>query len=162
MVLNGPFTISYFVLQNPQSTIPGSSDIVVDPHLVGVTHIFASPAESCAHCADQADKHLMIRNTVPFTSQLLDYVAIGDLRSMEPDDVLGFLKGRLRWRISKGDTGANVDPRSVSSLEIRVSAKKTVLDGNGKPTAQVDYFEYPQLIVDIIANASAQAGHLST
>jgi hypothetical protein len=81
---------------------------------------------------------------------------------MEPDDVLGFLKGRLRWRVSNGSTGENVDPRTISSLEIRVSAKKTVLDGNGKPTAQVDYFEYPQLIADIIANASAEAGHLTT
>ena len=79
---------------------------------------------------------------------------------MEPDDVLSFLKGRLRWRIVKAD-GQRVDPRTIPSLEISVSAKRTVLDEQGMPTDQVEYHQYPELVRDIIAGASSEAGHLA-
>ena len=160
LALNTSFTISYFILSSPNQNLGPATDLVTDPTLVGVTHIFTSPTESCPNCASQAAEKLLVRNTVPFTSQLLDYVATEQLRSMESADVLDFLKGRLRWRIVKAD-GDRVDPRTIPSLEISVSAKRTVLDAQGMPTDQVEYHEYPELVRDIIAGASAEAGHMA-
>ena len=81
---------------------------------------------------------------------------------MEPADVLGFLKGRLRWRIVKAD-GQRVDPRSITSLEISLSSKRTVVDEHGLPVAgqDVEYHEYPEVVRDIIAGASAEAEHMA-
>lgn len=160
LALNTSFTISYFVLASTNQNLGPATDLVLEPTLVGVTHIFTSPTESCLNCASQAAEKLIVRNTVPFTSQLLDYVATEQLRSMEPADVLDFLEGRLRWRIVKAD-GDRVDPRTIPSLEISVSAKRTVLDAQGMPTDQVEYHEYPELVRDIIAGASAEAGHMA-
>ena len=160
LALNTSFTISYFVVASPSQNLGPATDLVLDPSLVGVTHIFTSPAESCPNCASQAAEKLIVRNTVPFTSQLLDYVAIEQLRSMGPSDVLDFLEGRLRWRIVKAD-GEWVDPRAIPSLEISVSAKRTMLDAQGRPTDQVEYHEYPELVREIIAGASTEAGHMA-
>ena len=159
MALNNSFTISYFVLRSPQDNLGNNTDVVLDPALIGLTHIFTSPIEACPNCAEQATEKVLVRNTVPFTSQLLDYVSIGQLNSMEPDDVLKFLKGRLRWRVVKAD-GQSIDPRTIPSLAISVSAKRTVLDEHMLPTGQVEYHEYPELVRDIIAGSSAEAGHL--
>ncbi len=161
LALNTSFTISYFVLISPTQNLGPATDLVLDPTLIGVTHIFTSPVESCTNCASQAAEKLIVRNTVPFTSQLHDYIATEQLRSMEPRDVPDFLKGRLRWRIVKAD-GVRVDPRTIPSLKISVSAKRTVLDAQGMPTDQVEYHEYPELVRDIIASASAEAGHMAS
>lgn len=82
---------------------------------------------------------------------------------MDPSDVVNFLKGRLKWRIVKAD-GVMVDPRTIPSLKINVSAKKTVLDEQtGEPAegVEAEYTEYPALVRDIIAGASTEAGHLA-
>jgi hypothetical protein len=161
--LNKSFTITYFVLQSDNATIAPAADFAVDPALVGVSHAFTSPVETCPNCREQAEEKLVARNTIPITSQLLDYVAIEQLHSMEPHDVLPFLKTRLRWRIVKAN-GERVDPRTMESLEIRVSSKKTQLDEQThQPAADAEpeYVEYPEVVDEIIGGASAQAEHMA-
>ena len=69
------------------------------PTLAGINHVFAAPAAACDNCARQGEDHLVIGNTKPITSMLLDYVKIGKLANLQPDVVVPFLRSNLDWRV---------------------------------------------------------------
>ncbi|KAI0126190.1 hypothetical protein BJ170DRAFT_685428 [Xylariales sp. AK1849] len=155
MILNQAFTIPYFVVANPSVSIGSPQDFVTTPTLVGATHIFTAPIEACGNCASNARDRTIVRNTMFITSQLIDYIKVGSLESLDPEHVVPFLSKRLRWRVVTA-TGTQVDPRHLTdqgSLKVGISSRRTV-DGD-ESTAQ--YAEYPRVVTDIIAAASAQA-----
>lgn len=83
---------------------------------------------------------------------------IGELQSLEPEHVNPFLQKRLRWRITT-EQGDRIDPRDLANrnqLIIGISARKTVPGDATVP----EYFEYPEVIQNIITAASPQAGHI--
>ena len=93
------------------------------------------------------------------TSQLIDYVRIGQLYTLEPEHVTLFLQERLHWRITT-EQGRCIDPRDLATREqliVSISARKTVA---GDATVLPDYFEYSEVIQNIITAASPQAGHI--
>lgn len=101
MAVNGTFTIFYFI-----GDVSGVSeqDWTQSPGFVGVTHIFAAPVEACDNCGRQQEQATLVTSTTPVTSLLLDYVEIGELNSMEADDVNPFLVKNLKWRVQSVST----------------------------------------------------------
>ena len=69
--------------------------------MAGLSHVFTAPTEACDNCAGQAEDHLIVTDTSPITAMLSDYVAKQPekLASLEPRDVVPFLKENLRWRV---------------------------------------------------------------
>jgi len=98
LALNGAFTILYFVMEESRS-LPKDADFAMDPTLAGLTYIFTAPQQICDNCGQHAEQGTIVTNTVPITSLLLDYVAIGKLQSLNPEHVKPFLIKGLEWRI---------------------------------------------------------------
>lgn len=96
MALNGSFTIFYIIGDVIGETGSEWSQL---PGFVGITHIFTAPREACDSCGKQEEEARLVTATTPITSQLLDYVIIGELRSLDPEDVEPFLIKNLKWRI---------------------------------------------------------------
>ena len=97
-----------------------------------------------------------MRNTVPITSLLLDFVATGTLASLEPEDVKPFLVERLKWRVV-GVNGEGVDGRVMGrerGLRVGVSCKVGKLPrGSGVER----YEEFPEVGEEILGRASERA-----
>ena len=74
-------------------------DYSLAPTLAGSTYIFSSPREICENCQIQQEHGNLVSDTTPITPILMDYIKIGQLKSLEPDHVKPFLIDRLRWRV---------------------------------------------------------------
>jgi len=98
LALNGAFTILYFVMEESRS-LPKDADFAMDPTLAGLTYIFTAPQQICDNCGQHAEQGTTVTNSVPITSLLLDYVAIGKLQSLNPKHVKPLLIKGLKWRI---------------------------------------------------------------
>lgn len=96
MAANGSFTVFYII-----GDVDGDSgrEWAFNPGFVGVSHIFASPKEACDNCGRQDQQAKIVTSTTPITSLLLDYVKIGKLQSLDPEEVKPFLVKKLKWRI---------------------------------------------------------------
>lgn len=101
MSLNGSFSIYYFIGPAGGAITVPPQDYAVAPTLAGSTYIFAAPKEACDNCGNQDEAHHMVSDTTPITPMLLDYIKIGELANLEPENVKPFLVDRLRWRIQK-------------------------------------------------------------
>ena len=99
MVLNGAFSIMYFVNYESGRSFDDSQEVGLAPTLAGISYIFAAPREGCDNCGSQYEQATVVRDTSAITSQLLDYVDVGQLESLRPEHVQPFLIDRLRWRI---------------------------------------------------------------
>ena len=154
MALNGAFSIFYIISQNPEASIPQDADLALDPGLAGITHVFAAPVEACDNCGIQSELATVVTNTVPITSLLLDYVRVGELSSMEPDNVRPFLVQRLKWRILgiNGNAGNTRTMAERKGFKVNISVKISRLP---RGSDDVRYETYPEVIDEIIANASA-------
>jgi len=72
---------------------------MVTPTLAGLSHVFAAPVEACDNCGRHEQQAVLVSNTTPITSMLLDYMEIGELQSLHPEHVKPFLIERLKWRV---------------------------------------------------------------
>jgi len=129
------FTISVFIGRVP-STVPFDFH---DPEnsLVGQVYNFTSPDEGetrCENCAEQAVNHTLATGRIVLTNSLItrwkqalvhtpepaDGVRV--LGSMEPTDVVEFLKANLHWRV----TGASglVEVAEIPSIKVSVVVGK--------------------------------------
>lgn len=117
LALNGAFTIFWFI-EGDKTRINKTNpkDYVLLPTLAGLSHVFAAPVEGCANCEEQAEEDLIIRNTKPISSLLLDYVEVGQLASFDPEHVVPFLQERLDWRIVKVRVAAETHPLALLVL----------------------------------------------
>ncbi|KAI9663307.1 MAG: hypothetical protein M1831_002591 [Alyxoria varia] len=151
LALNGAFSIFYFVKDNND---PPGEKWLQDPSLAGITHIFAAPVEHCDNCGVQDEQSHVVTNTVPITSLLLDYVTIGQLESLRPEHVKPFLTRGLKWRVISPQTGTR-DPRQLAAnknFRVNVSCKVARLP---RDSGDVTYEKYPEIVQDILAQASA-------
>jgi tyrosinase len=97
LALNTSFTILYFIGSfTPSDSLVG---LMMAPTFAGLNHVFAAPIEACDNCEQQEGVAHMVRSTSPITSMLLDYVGTGELGSMRPEHVRGFLVKNLKWRV---------------------------------------------------------------
>ena len=82
---------------------------------------------TCARCSVRRD--LVVSGTVPLTHDLREAVAAGHLASLEPADVLPYLKEKLNWRVTLFDgsetPAAGVDGLVVSVVSTTVTAAGT-------------------------------------
>ena len=164
MALNGSFAIYYFV-----GPVTGNQETyMTQPALAGLTYIFTSPVETCGNCARQEKHSHLVSNTTRLTPMLLDCIKIGELRSLDAEDVKPYLIKNLKWRVvqvcyqlcATGLTLADLsafeslgdqrDPRTVRGLQISLSSVTKDLVGD----APQQYDEYPEVIQEIIDNSS--------
>ncbi|KAL9070477.1 MAG: hypothetical protein Q9157_005808 [Trypethelium eluteriae] len=147
LALNGSFTIFYFVGNFNSVDV---ENYELQPTMAGLNHVFTSSREACDNCGVQAEEGHLISGTKPITPMLLDYVKIGELPDITPANVVPFLTKNLKWRIV-GASGEPANPRTVAGFKVGVSSKLSPLTGtDGGPI----YEEYPQIVEQIIANAS--------
>ncbi|KAM7203335.1 hypothetical protein V8F33_002326 [Rhypophila sp. PSN 637] len=152
---NGPFTIYFFLAPQGEVTSEGAS-LAQSPFLAGINHMFVASAEACDNCGDLEALRQMSSETTPITPLLLTYLELEDneLESLRPEHVKPFLVKYLRWRVVFNGSEIQ-DPRVLAQsahLKIGVSAK--VYHDDGTKT----YEEYPDVVEQIKANASAVAG----
>ncbi|KAJ4248373.1 hypothetical protein NW762_012703 [Fusarium torreyae] len=101
MALNGSYTIFYIIGDVDGQSGQEWSSL---PGFVGVSHIFTAPAEACDNCGRQEEQAKLVTSTTPITSLLLDYANVGQLGSMNPEDVEPFLVKNLKWRVQTAST----------------------------------------------------------
>jgi tyrosinase-like protein len=68
--------------------------------LAAFSYSFTASVETCGNCAKQEEERVKITSSEVLTPMLIDYIKIGELRSLEPSDVKPFLVDGLRWRVS--------------------------------------------------------------
>ncbi|KAI9656603.1 MAG: hypothetical protein M1821_004810 [Bathelium mastoideum] len=153
MALNGSFGIYYFI-----GPAGGAIDVpperwIVAPTLAGVSYNFAARAEACSNCARNASEGLKITDTTYLNPQLADYVRIGELRSLDPEDVKPFLVDRLKWHILTAK-GEEINPRILArdnGLELNITS--TLVTGpEESPDRKVT--EHPEIVAEIIRRSS--------
>lgn len=164
----------YFINLESGVRFDDEQDWSLAPTLAGLTYIFAAPKEGCDNCGRQAEQYTKVNNTVPITSQLLDFVTIGSLASMDRDRVGPFLQDRLKWRIMTVSlstpapsiladqlqvNGDIVNPRLMSEmhgLKIGLSYKLT------RGSAALESGRADEVIDNIVMNAAHNAGRAGT
>lgn len=79
------------------------------PTIAGTNYVFTAPSSACDNCGRQAEAGLRVSDATPITPILLDYLANGALNSLQPKDVVPFLKSNLHWRtVGVSDTAQAV------------------------------------------------------
>ena len=77
------------------------------PNLAAINLIFAAPVDddrTCENCARHGEEGMLVSDIASISPRLTDYykkgTKVGDdiLRSLEPEDVVPFLKKHLEWR----------------------------------------------------------------
>ncbi|KAI9692221.1 MAG: hypothetical protein M1822_006451 [Bathelium mastoideum] len=153
MALNGSFGIYYFI--GPAS---GAIDVpperyIVAPTLAGISYNFAGHEEACSDCARHASEKLKVTGTTYLNPQLADYVRIGELRSLDPEDIKPFLVNRLKWRILTAN-GKEVNPRILArdnGLEFNITS--TLVTGPEESPDRI-ITEHPEIVAEIIRRSS--------
>jgi hypothetical protein len=100
LALNGPFGIYYFIGGPGGKVDVLPNKYLVAPTLAAFTYNFTSSPDTCENCAQQRKERMKITGCEVLTPILIDYIKIGELKSLEPQDVKPFLVDRLRWRVS--------------------------------------------------------------
>lgn len=118
--------------------------------MAGLTHIFTAPREACDACAYggpeiSADTGPVIAtSTNPITPMLRDYIRIGELEGLAPEQVVPFLKKSLYWRVV-GINMVPTDSAQVRALDISVSSTVSILQpGSGTPEQSVVH-DHPEV-----------------
>lgn len=113
--LRGTFQIYVFIGDFP----PEVNEWASEPHLVMSSGIFTTgvplaseineSTDLCPNCVAQDARQQDYSDFVPLTKMLMDYFRSGErqppgaeglvLRSLEPEDVVPFLKRNLHWRV---------------------------------------------------------------
>jgi len=142
MVLGGSYFVHVFLGQPSSDPSAWSSQ----PELVGDYVVFTNKSPSKPDAGNVCrKKDNMISGSVFLTQALLN--KIGEVGSLNPEDVVKYVKNNIQWRIS--DMNDNpIDVSSVCDLRVSVSAAQVTLPGAGGsgPTANIlpTYGEYVQ------------------
>jgi len=122
--LNSPFSI-YFFLGPPPEGKPANWKFASG--YVGTMGVFASDGSDQpagprygTPSGGMDMSHLRVSGTVPLTSALASKVLNGELQSLDPRDVLGYLMRSLHKRIVKADGTVILDSREVDGLVVKI------------------------------------------
>lgn len=100
--MNGAFTIFYFIGGKDDMTNLDTNPALYSTAsiLAAIDHVFSAPRDACDNCAIRSDENTtLVTGTSSISPILLDYIKIGKLRSLGPDDVVPFLQRNLYWRV---------------------------------------------------------------
>jgi hypothetical protein len=107
--LNTSFTTYYFIGAFDNNAV---HDYALQPTLAALNHNFTSSVELCDNCGTSYEGGQLISGTNVITPILLDYVKVGVLPDIGPDNVVPFLITNLKWRV------VTVCPRSLQMFDI--------------------------------------------
>ena len=94
--LDGPFFI--YVFLGDVETDPASW--ATDPDLVGLHAVFADQDKMIGGSGAAANMNIKTTAAIPLTETLREKVAVGELESLETDDVTEYLRTALQWRVA--------------------------------------------------------------
>ncbi|KIX05662.1 uncharacterized protein Z518_03634 [Rhinocladiella mackenziei CBS 650.93] len=142
--LKGTFVVYVFI----GDFTPNQDNWFQDPSLVDASAIWArdvdeNMADECPNCQQQLEEDSIYGDTVPLTSRLVDMVEAREtqpptpeegmvLRSLDPEDVIPFLRRNLHWRVVDRN-GAQVPREKVGRFLTYVTSRtmafpKTIYD----------------------------------
>ncbi|KAM0230827.1 hypothetical protein ACHAPO_008883 [Fusarium lateritium] len=150
MLANVSYTI-FYIIGDVQGQSGGEWSCL--PGFTGMSHILAASRDACENCARQDDEAQVVTSTTPIISLLLDYIQIGNLSSMDANEVKQFLIENLKWRVQTV-AGEVLDPRNMSrdhNFNLSISRKRTPVP---RSAGEVQYDTYPDVIESIIGNSS--------
>ncbi|KAF2466428.1 Di-copper centre-containing protein [Lindgomyces ingoldianus] len=96
----------------------------------------------CEKCQQDQESELVITGTVPLTSALLQDIVAGQLASLEPADVEGYLERNLHWRVTLFD-GSEKPREEVPGLKVSVVSTKVRIGDDGIPVYSGVYDTHP-------------------
>lgn len=101
----------------------------------------------CAKCITDAADELMISGTVPLTSALLQDIVNENtgLHSLQPEEVVPYLKKELKWKVTMFETGAEKDCGEVPGLRVSVTSTEVTIGEDGLPDYSGVYTVYPEI-----------------
>ncbi|KAL2039327.1 hypothetical protein N7G274_007995 [Stereocaulon virgatum] len=174
-----PFTIHVLIGKAPENDTP--MDAVEYKNVVGQVFNFAAPLEmnhddnsnnghtttqpgGCANCEKQAKEKSESTGQVVLTNALITRYkqqiihenrddASQVLASMEPADVIEFLKKNLHWRIT-GASGSIIPKEQIPSLKVAIAVGKA--DHYADPTKLSVYRDY-EVMYDVTAGRAGGA-----
>jgi tyrosinase len=120
------------------------------PAAVGRVSILGrSPETKCGKCQNDIAGSLMVSGTVPLTSALLgDIIDGGRLSSLEPEDVVPYLKANLKWKVTLF-TGVEKNASEVPGLKVSVVSTKVTIGNDGLPSYSGEYTCYPEITAGV-------------
>ena len=104
-----------------------------EPNCVGRVSVLGRRIDTpCAKCRRDQAGALLVSGTVSLTAALLQDVAAGRLRSLDPADVVPHLRAHLAWKVTlfSGEERAAAD---VPGLKVGVSSTKVAIGSDGVP-----------------------------
>ena len=112
---------------------------------VGRVTVFGRDSDTnCEKCRTHQAHSVMTTGTVPLTSALIQDIAAGRLRNLEPADVIPHLQKNLHWRI-KTFEGVEHPRDQVPGLKISVSSMGVDIDEYGVPNYSGVYATHRQI-----------------
>ena len=125
------------------------------PTLAGIAHFFIASPDDCENCTALGQAGAQVSHSTTVTSTLADYVALGELGSLEPDDVVPFLVKNLKWRVVKmGEEDRTVPTDAISGFEIHVNMSVLYTTPGSYVPVLVENIDYDDQVVRRIENGS--------
>ncbi|KAK3309791.1 uncharacterized protein B0T15DRAFT_545814 [Chaetomium strumarium] len=152
--LGGPFRLLVF-LGAFNETDPASWD--TEFNCVGRVSVLGRDAATtaCSKCRADAADELVVSGTVPLTSALLqDIMGIGEgeeeagergLRSLDPEEVVPYLRERLKWKVTMFKNGEEKDVAAVPGLKVSVASTRVTIGEDGLPRYSGEYTVWPEV-----------------
>ena len=134
---NGSFNVHIFIghidKDHPERFLTKKNE-------VGYSGIFASDRDApCANCLEQQEEGVIYQDAVPLTMSLTRHLIsykgsegpeqnMRTLQSLEPRDVVPFLKQHLKWTIT--DTASRLldDPQQMKDADLKISVWDRIFD----------------------------------
>jgi tyrosinase len=98
--------------------------------------------EGCARCREHARIKLVVRGTVALTPTLLRKIVDGHLSSLEPHDIVQYLRDHLEWKIRKID-GQEHPGNLVPGLKVSVVSSPVKIGPDLVPAFSNKYTIHP-------------------
>ena len=124
---------------------PNPADWDLEYNCVGrVTVLGRSPNSQCEKCERDRDASLTITGTVPLTSALLQDITAGRLSSLEPAEVVPYLRENLKWRVTLFN-GDEQPVEEVPGLKVSVVSTAVKIGDDGIPIYSGEYTTHREI-----------------
>jgi len=119
-----------------------------------VTVLTPGSTIGCAKCQEDAAGGLKITGMVNLTSALLQDIVAGQLRSLEPDQVVPHLRDNMKCRVTLFN-GDEKPLDQVPGLKIHVCSTEVTIGSDGQPHYSGQYAVYPEITAGLPGGVGA-------